>query len=65
MVGIVAECSRHMLSLINDVLDFERMGANQMKIESIPFDIKEELRKMTKVRFSDCDLSHRACVTKR
>jgi hypothetical protein len=35
-----------------------------MKIESIPFDIKEELRKMTKVHFSDCDLSHRACVTK-
>ncbi len=48
MVGIIAECSRHMLSLINDVLDFERMETKQMKIERIPFNIEEELRKLIK-----------------
>jgi signal transduction histidine kinase len=49
MIGIIAECSRHMLSLINDVLDFERMETKQMKIERIPFNIEEELQKLIKV----------------
>ena len=51
MASIIAECSRHMLSLINDVLDFERMETKQMKIERIPFNIEEELQKLIKVHY--------------
>jgi signal transduction histidine kinase len=50
MCSIVVESSHHMLSLINDVLDFERMGTNQVKIERIPFRLDKELGKLVKVR---------------
>jgi signal transduction histidine kinase len=50
MCSVVVESSRHMLSLINDVLDFERMGTNQVKIERIPFRLDKEFGKLVKVR---------------
>jgi CheY-like chemotaxis protein len=49
MCKIVTESSRHMLALINDVLDFERLDTNQLKIENIPFDLHQEFTKLVRM----------------
>jgi signal transduction histidine kinase len=49
MCEIVAESSRHMLALINDVLDFEQLATKQLKIEHIRFDLHQEFMKFLKV----------------
>jgi signal transduction histidine kinase len=40
-----AACAEHLLSLVSDILDFERIESNQLQLESIPFSIVEEARK--------------------
>ncbi len=35
---IIGESSRHLLTLVNDVLDFSRIDRGQIEIESIPFE---------------------------
>jgi hypothetical protein len=49
MCNIVVESSDHMLALVNDVLDFEQMDTNQLKIEHIPFHLDKEFTKLLKV----------------
>ena len=51
MCKIVTESSRHMLALINDVLDFEQLDTNQLKIENIPFDLRQEFTKLVRVLY--------------
>jgi len=49
LCSIIVESSYHMLGLINNLLDFERMESHQMQIEDIPFDLACELTKTIKV----------------
>jgi signal transduction histidine kinase len=57
MCKIVTESSRHMLALINDVLDFERLDTNQLKIENIPFDLHQEFTKLVRVLYHQSRVS--------
>ena len=41
----VPACAEHLLSLVSDILDFERIESNQMQLESIPFSIVAEAQK--------------------
>jgi signal transduction histidine kinase len=46
------DCADHLLSLVNDILDFERIECNQLELEQIPFSIVNETRKVVDmVRF--------------
>jgi signal transduction histidine kinase len=46
------DCADHLLSLVNDILDFERIECNQLELEQIPFSIVTETRKVVDmVRF--------------
>lgn len=49
LCAVMTESSEHMLSLINDLLDFEKMENNQMKIERTLFDVRDEMKKIIKV----------------
>jgi signal transduction histidine kinase/DNA-binding NarL/FixJ family response regulator len=51
-VAIISDCADHLLSLVNDILDFERIESNQLELEQIPFSIVCETRKVVNmVRF--------------
>jgi len=70
LCSIIVESSYHMLGLINDLLDFERMESHQMQIEDIPFDLACELTKTIKMleataRQKHIALSHRFDVQHR
>jgi signal transduction histidine kinase len=46
------DCADHLLSLVNDILDFERIESNQLELDQIPFSIVCETRKVVNmVRF--------------
>ena len=44
-LGMVQESARHLLSLINDVLDISKIEAGQLEVHREPFDLKESLLK--------------------
>jgi hypothetical protein len=49
---LTTDCADHLLSLVNDILDFERIESNQLELEQIPFSIVCETRKVVNmVRF--------------
>ncbi|MBV8896811.1 MAG: transporter substrate-binding domain-containing protein, partial [Acidobacteriaceae bacterium] len=35
-----------LLAILNDILDFSKIEANQMKLENVPFDLRETVRKL-------------------
>lgn len=43
---MVRESSRHLLALINDVLDISKIEAGQLKVNKSPFDMEASLRKV-------------------
>jgi signal transduction histidine kinase len=45
-VSSTTDCADHLLSLVNDILDFERIECNQLELEQIPFSIVTETRKV-------------------
>lgn len=40
-----ADCAEHLMSLVSDILDFERIESDQLQLEAIPFSIAEEAQK--------------------
>ncbi len=39
------DCAEHLMSLVSDILDFERIESDQLQLEAIPFSIAEEAQK--------------------
>ncbi len=48
-MSMVQNSSRHLLSLINDVLDISKIEAGQLKLSCASFDLKESIEKMVRV----------------
>jgi signal transduction histidine kinase/DNA-binding response OmpR family regulator len=44
MIGVAKRSANTLLTLINDVLDFSRLESGRFEIESIPFNLKEEIQ---------------------
>lgn len=44
-LGMVRESSRHLLALVNDVLDISKIEAEQMEVSSVSFPLAESLKK--------------------
>ncbi len=48
-MGMVQKSSRHLLALINDVLDISKIEAGQLSLSFAPFDLKSSIEKMAKL----------------
>ncbi|WP_048440250.1 transporter substrate-binding domain-containing protein [Caenimonas sp. SL110] len=46
-LGMVRESARHLLALINDVLDISRIEAGELSVGCAPFDLAASIRKVT------------------
>lgn len=58
----LSESSEHLLNLINDVLDMSRIESGQVVIESDPFDIKAEMKRITDIARSLCASRHQLFI---
>ncbi|WP_420643862.1 GAF domain-containing protein [Candidatus Leptofilum sp.] len=47
-LGMVRSSSRHLLALINDVLDISKIGANQMELSLSAFNVRDVVNKVVK-----------------
>ncbi len=45
-LGMVRDSSRHLLALVNDILDISKIEANQLKVSPIPFPLTESIHKV-------------------
>ena len=45
-LGMVQKSARHLLNLINDILDISKIEAGEVKITPEPFDVRESIEKM-------------------
>ena len=45
-LGMVQGSSRHLLSLINDILDLSKIEADQLEVTSAPFDLPQAIQKV-------------------
>ena len=55
--------SRHLLALVNDVLDMSKLEAGQASFEAVDFDISQLMRDVSylvKAQILDMELTHRA-----
>ena len=48
-LGIVRDSSRHLLALINDVLDISKIEAGQLNLARAPFDLRESIAKVASI----------------
>ncbi len=48
-MNMVQKSARHLLALINDVLDISKIEAGQLKLSSSPFDIRQSIEKMVQL----------------
>jgi len=45
-IGIIADCSDHLCTVINDILDFQTLGRHQIHLEKIEFNLAEQLEQV-------------------
>ena len=48
-LSMVQTSSRHLLSLINDVLDISKIEAGQLELSASPFELRQSIEKMVKI----------------
>jgi len=48
-LGMVQGSARHLLALINDILDLSKIEAGQLEIEARPFDVRESVERVEKL----------------
>jgi len=47
LIGIISRSAESLLGILNDVLDFSRIEAGQLQLESDPFDLEEALEEVS------------------
>jgi signal transduction histidine kinase len=60
---MVKESGRHLLALINDVLDISKIEAGQIEIASAPFDLRESIEKVVQSVAPLAENKHLALIT--
>jgi signal transduction histidine kinase len=45
-VTLIADCSDHLCTVINDILDFQTLDTDQIRLERLPFDIVEQIEQV-------------------
>jgi signal transduction histidine kinase/DNA-binding response OmpR family regulator len=48
-VGTIRRCGDHLLAVINDILDYSKIEAGKMPIESVEFDLREVVEEVAEV----------------
>lgn len=45
-LNIIADCSDHLCTLINDILDFQTLNTEKIRLEQMPFDLGETIEQV-------------------
>ena len=46
-VGLAYDSAENLLTLLNDILDFSKIEAGQLKVDSLPFSLRNEMQKVS------------------
>jgi signal transduction histidine kinase len=60
---MVKDSGRHLLALINDVLDISKIEAGQIEIASAPFDVRESIQNVVQTVTPLADKKHLPLIT--